>query len=158
MRHLALLVLAAPIATAVAAAPPARPLDLSTRVLAEVRERAADGTTRIALAAPTRVVPGDRVTVMLDYRNTGTAPIADLVLANPLPAGMAYRGPAATGPAPEVSVDGRRYAPLAQLTLALPGGGSRAAAAADVTHVRWRLARPLAPGTGGTLAFTATIR
>jgi len=157
MRPLAFLVAAMPIATA-AAPPPTGPLDLSTRVLAEVRERNPDGTTRIALAAPGRVVPGDRVTVLLDYRNTGRAPIADLVLANPLPAGMAYRGPAANSPMPEVSVDGRRYAPLAALTLAMPGGGARAANAGDITHVRWRLARPLAPGAGGTLAFVATVR
>jgi len=157
MRHLALLIAAIPIATA-AAPRPAGPLDLSTRVLAEVHERAADGSTRVVLATPVRVVPGDRMTVMLDYRNTGTAPIADLVLANPLPAGLAYRGPVANSPAPEVSVDGRRFAPLDALTLALPGGGTRAATAGDVSHVRWRLARPVAPGTGGTLAFAATIR
>lgn len=114
------------------------PLSLTTRVLVEAPGLAADGTVRTRLVAPTRVVPGDRVVVVLAYRNTGTRPLADLVLVDPVPAGIVFRdGDAASGI--EVSADGRSFAPLAALRVASPGGVSRAATAADVTHVRWRL-------------------
>lgn len=136
----------------------AGPLQVTSTVLVETRTAAADGTTRIALAKPARVVPGDRVVFVLGYRNTGREPIANLVLANPLPPAIAYRAPRAGSPAPELSVDGRTYGTLAALTVALPGGGSRPARPDDVTAVRWRLSTPLAAGGQGELAFQAALK
>ncbi len=131
------------------AAAPAGPLQVTSQVMVEARQRAADGTTRIALVPAHRVVPGDRVVFTLAYRNTGTQPLADIVFDNPVPHGVAYRAPAPNSPAPELSVDGRRFGTLAQLGAAGPD---------DVTHVRWRLPRPLAPGAAGTFAFQAVLK
>ena len=111
----------------------ASPLELSTRMLVEQPFTAADGTVRTRLIAPTHAAPGDRVVVVLAYRNTGARAITGLVLADPVPAGIVFRGVAAGTPAPEVSVDGTSFTPLA------------AARIAEVRHVRWRLAAPLAP-------------
>jgi uncharacterized repeat protein (TIGR01451 family) len=124
----ALLLAAAP----TQAAPPAGPLSITTRMMVEQRIAAADGTTRIRLVPATRVVPGDRVTVVVAYRNTGRAPIANLVLANPVPPSTVYRGPAAGSPAPDLVANG--------------------------SQVRWRLSQPVAPGSGGELGFTAVVR
>lgn len=143
---------------AATAAPAAEPLRLQTRVLAETRTAAPDGTVRTALAAPSRVGPGDRIVVQVAYRNAGTQPIAGLVIANPLPRGMAYRAPRAPSPAPEVSVDGRSFGALSDLRVAVSGGGERAAGADDVTHVRWRISNPVAAGAGGEFAFQAVVR
>lgn len=140
------------------AAMAAAPLEVSSQVLVESRVAAADGTTRIDLVAPARVVPGDRVLFRLRYRNTGTQPIAGLVLANPVPAGMAYRAAGAGSPAPELSVDGRTFGTLAALRVAAPGGALRPATADDVTSVRWRLAAPVAAGAQGQLSFQAVLR
>ena len=140
-----------------AAASAAGPLSLVTRVLVETREGAADGTSRTRLVAPTRATPGDRVVVVLAYRNTGARPLADLVLVDPVPAGVAFRD-ADGAPGAEVSADGRTFAPLASLRVATAAGTTRAAIAADVTHVRWRLVAPLAPGAGGELRFRATLK
>jgi len=145
-----LLLLGAALAATPAAA--AGPLQVTSQVMVEARQRAADGTTRIALVPARRVVPGDRVVFTLAYRNTGTQPLADLVFDNPVPRGVAYRAPAPDGPAPELSVDGRRYGTLAQLA------AGRAVDPDDVTHVRWRLPRPLAPGAAGTFAFLAVLK
>lgn len=142
---------------AAAAAPAAAPLRLETRVLAEERVAAPDGTTRIALTAPKRVVPGDRVVVEVAYRNAGAQPIAGLVIANPLPRGLAYRAPYAATPAPELSVDGRTFGPLATLRVS-GAGGERAATLADVTHVRWHMPTALPAGAGGTLAIQAVVQ
>ncbi len=142
----------------VAPAIAAGPLEVTAKVMVEVKQRAADGTTRIALVPAARVVPGDRVVFQLAYRNTGGQPLADIVLDNPVPAAIAYRAPAEGSAAPELSVDGRTYGPLAVLRVALPGGGTRAAASEDVKHVRWRLARPLPAGASGRLAFQAVLK
>jgi uncharacterized repeat protein (TIGR01451 family) len=124
----------------------AGPLQVTSKVLVEAKQRAADGTTRVALVPANRAVPGDRVVFVLSYRNTGKQPLSDLVFDNPVPNGVAYRAPAAGSPAPELSPDGQRYAPAGALR------------AEDVTHVRWRLARPLAPGAQGEFAFLATLK
>lgn len=136
----------------------AGPLAMTSRILVEKRVAAADGSVHTTMVPAVRAVPGDRITVSLSYRNTGPAPIADLVLANPVPRSVAYRGPAAGSPAPEVSVDGRTFGALADLRVAVPGGAPRAAVADDVTHVRWRLPAPVAAGRGGELAFQAVLK
>lgn len=153
MRHLFLLaaVLAVPVAAA-------GPLAVTTRILAETHATASDGTTRTTLAAPGHVGPGDRLVVQLAYRNAGASPIGDVVLADPVPANLAYRGPATGSPAPDVSVDGRSFGPLATLRVPVAGGGSRSATADEVTAVRWRLANPLAAGARGELAFRAVVK
>ncbi|WP_242140308.1 MULTISPECIES: hypothetical protein [unclassified Sphingomonas] len=152
----AAVVLAAAMATPALAA---GPLQVESKVLVEQKIRAADGTVRVVLGPPRKVVPGDRVTFVLAYRNTGTQPIANIVLDNPVPKGMAYRGPAAASAAPELSIDGKTYgASLAALSVMNPIGTLRAATPDDVTHVRWRLARPISPGGQGQLAFNAILK
>lgn len=150
-----LVLLAAAAPAAVAPAPD--PLRLETRILAERRVAAADGTTRVELVPPTRTGPGDPVVVEVRYRNGGTQPIGGLVVANPVPRGLTYRGPRGAT-TPELSVDGRTFAAPGDLRIALPGGGTRPAALSDVTHVRWRLPDPVKPGGGGELAFQAAVR
>lgn len=144
------------ISAAAVAAP--SPLELVSRVTKDRRVAAADGTVRIVEVPATGAAPGDRLTVTLAYRNTGSAPLSGLQLANPVPRGLAYRGAAAGAPEPEVSVDDQRFAPLARLSIPSIGGGTRAATPDDVTQVRWRLDRPVAPGTGGSLGFRAVVK
>ena len=83
-----LLLAAVALATPVLAA---GPLQVTSQVMVEAKQRAADGTTKIALVPARRVVPGDRVVFTLAYRNTGAQPLADLVFDNPVPNGVAYR-------------------------------------------------------------------
>jgi len=135
----------------------AAPLEVISQVLVEQRVAAPDGTTRIELVTPKRVVPGDRVTYVLRYRNTGRQPISDLVLANPLPASLTYRGPHSGSPAPELSADGKSFGPLAGLRVAA-ASVSRTASTQDVTSVRWQLDQPLAAGAGGEFSFDAVVK
>ena len=135
----------------------ASPLQVTTQVMVEQRVAAHDGSTSLKLVPPRRVVPGDRVTLVISYRNTGASPLGNVVLANPVPRGMAYRAAAPGTPAPEVSVDGRSYGALAALKVRGTDGASRAATAADVVAVRWRLANPVPAGAEGRLAFQAVL-
>lgn len=151
-----LLAAAALAAPAHAAAP--GPLVVESRVLIQQKHTAADGSVEVMLSPAAKVVPGDKVVYALSYRNVGTQPIADIVLSNPLPSAIAYRAPAAGSPAPELSVDGKTFAALADLTVAAADGSRRAATANDVTHVRWKLAAPLPAGGKGQFAFQAILK
>lgn len=140
-------------AAALAAPTPAGPLQITSEILVERRVAAADGTTATRLVPAGRAAPGDRLTVRVAYRNTGSGAIANLAIVNPVPAGLAFRGASPGTPVPEVSVDGVRFGPLAALTVA-----GRPATAADVTKVRWRVASPVAPGSGGQFTFQAVLK
>lgn len=132
-------------------------VEITTRVLTEQRSTAADGTTRIALVPAGRITPGDRVVYQLAYRNSGGQIARDVVIANPVPKGLVYAGPANGSAAPEVSVDGTTFGTLAQLRVRGAGGVQRAASLADVRIVRWRLAS-VAAGSSGQLSFRATLK
>jgi uncharacterized repeat protein (TIGR01451 family) len=149
-----------PLVATLAAAPAlaAGPLTVESSMLSLQKRAAADGTTQVSLAPAGKVVPGDKVVIRLSYRNTGSAPIADVVLSNPLPQGISYRAPAAGSPAPELSVDGKTFGALDALRVATPEGGQRAATASDVTHVRWRIARPIAAGASGQVSIDGILR
>lgn len=144
-------------ASAVPVLAAAGPLVITSKVLVEGRAKAADGTTRITLDPARKVVPGDRVVFVLGYRNTGAQAIDNIVLNNPVPAGLAYRAPAQGSPAPDLSVDGKTYGTLAELRVKT-ATGLRPAGADDVTHVRWRLSRPLTAGGQGEFAFQAVLK
>lgn len=148
------------LAVPAAAAPAADngPLSIETRMLVEQRTRAADGTTRTEQVAPTKVVPGTPVTIVIDYRNTGDQPLGGVVIANPVPRNTVFGGVATGTPQPEVSVDGKTFASLAQLRVPATGGGTRAATHSDVTSVRWRLPSPLTAGSKGQFAFQAVLK
>lgn len=143
--------------TAAALPAVAQPVELLTKVLVETRKPAADGTTKIVLAPAARVVPGNRVVYQISYRNTGREPARDLVIANPVPAGLVYSGAAAGSPEPELSVDGKLFGPLARLSVRT-ATGMRPATPADIRVVRWRLTNSVAPGASGQVSFRALVK
>ncbi|MGK2910275.1 MAG: hypothetical protein ACSLE1_10840 [Sphingobium sp.] len=156
-RHSLSVVLAA-IGIAAASPAAAKGVVLTNTVMAQQRATAADGSTSIALVPVSRVVPGDRVVFRIAYRNEGSIPAGNLTLDNPIPDALAYRGPASDSAAPELSVDGRNFGPLATLKVRGSDGALRPAQSGDVTHVRWKLASPIAPGASGRVAFEAVVR
>ncbi|MEZ5679811.1 MAG: hypothetical protein R3E14_00770 [Erythrobacter sp.] len=115
-----------------------------------------DGTTVTALVDPEVVVPGDRLVFSTYYSNTGSEPVENFIVTNPLPAAVKLADDA--DPALVVSVDGgASWGRLAELQVTGDDGATRAATAADVTHVRWTLAQ-IAPGAEGRLEYPAIIR
>jgi uncharacterized repeat protein (TIGR01451 family) len=136
----------------------ATPVEITTRVLSEQRQSATDGTTHVKLVPAGRVVPGDRVVYEIGYRNTGTAPASDIVVANPVPQHLTYAGPAQGSSQPEVSADGKSFAMLSALRVPTADGSARAATMGDVRVVRWRLTTPVAGGAGGQFAFRAILK
>ncbi len=152
------MIAAALLATAAIAPAAAGPLQVTSNVFVESRSAAADGTTRIALVKPSRITPGDKVIFVLAYRNTGAQPLANVVLANPLPREISYRSASPGSPAPDVSVDGKTFGSLDSLRVRSLDGSMRAASPNDVTSVRWRLASPIPAGAQGQFAFQAVLK
>jgi uncharacterized repeat protein (TIGR01451 family) len=130
---------------------------LSSAVFVEKTVADAKGRAKIILEAPKIVVPGDRLVFVLNYQNMGVAPATDFIVTNPLPGAVSYQG--TPDEAAQVSVDGgRNWGALAALRIKEADGNVRGARMEDVTHVRWPMRRPIAPGAKGKLSFRGIVR
>ena len=130
---------------------------LTSEVLVERTVAVANGPARVTLEPPGVVTPGDKLVFVLSYRNNGSAPAADFEVTNPIPESVTFESSESAGAV--YSVDGARtWGALAALQVRNADGTSRAAAPADVTHVRWRFAQPIPAGTGGQLRFRGVVK
>lgn len=149
-----LLAIAALLAPAAALA--AQPVSLSSEVLVERVKQEANGKQTTVLEAPEVVTPGEKLVFFVKYRNEGAAPATGFSVTNPIPAAVAFA--AAEGDA-VVSVDGgKSWGALASARVKQADGSERAAVPADVTHVRWTFAKPIAAGEAGKLSFRGTVK
>lgn len=131
-------------------------VELKGDVMLERVTKEEGGEPRVELVRPDTIVPGDKLIFSTSYSNNGASAVDNFIVTNPVPSAVRL--------APDadadlfVSVDGgSTWGLLADLSVAEEGGGSRAAAHADVTHVRWTLAS-VAPGETGRLEYPAIIR
>ena len=109
------------------------------------------------LAPVSKALPGDHMVYVLAYKNTGDQAARDVVLSNPVPADMLYRG-AGDGGEPEMSIDGVQFGPLASLTVAGADGTRPPPRHTDVRQLRWHLNQAIAPGASGQVSFHAVVR
>lgn len=94
-----------------------------------------------------RLVAGDEVHYTLRVRNPGKAPVTGIQVTKRMPAGLQFVPDSAVGPACDVDYS--------------VNGGASFQAEADplqLSHLRWTLRRPLAPGATALLRFRATFR
>ncbi|HYI39914.1 MAG TPA: hypothetical protein VE053_06310 [Allosphingosinicella sp.] len=148
---LALFALLAP-----AAASAADTVSLSSKVLVERVKPGPDGKPVTVREAPGVVTPGEKLVVILSYRNGGTQPATGFTLTNPIPPSVAFTG--TDDSSASVSVDGgKTWGALASLKVVAADGTSRPAVAADVTHIRWSFGQPIAAGSGGELSFRGVV-
>jgi uncharacterized repeat protein (TIGR01451 family) len=140
-----------------AAAMAGQDVSLTSEVFVEKVVKDAKGEPKTVRGAPGVVTPGDKLVFVLSYKNAGAQPATGFTVTNPVPGAVAFS--AAESGGSDVSVDGgKSWGQLAALTIAQPDGSRRAAAPADVTHIRWNFAQPIAAGSGGQLSFRATVR
>ncbi len=147
---------AAALAAAISMPALAGGISLQSSVLKAESVALPGGSVSQRLVPAAKALPGDLMVYTLAYRNEGNLPASDVVLNNPIPTTMIYRG-AGEGGEPEVSVDGVHFGRLPDLTVTGPGG-NRAAKLADVTHVRWHLVQPIPAGAAGHVSFHAALR
>jgi uncharacterized repeat protein (TIGR01451 family) len=154
MRHLLYSLAACAAATAL---PFAAHAALKTEVFVEKTTVGADGVSQTRRLPAGRVIPGDQVVYVITFVNDAAKPADRVVITNPVPAGLAYAGPA-EGAAPLVSADGATFAPLPQLTLRQAGGVVAAAKPSDVTQLRWTLPAAVPAGGEARLSYRATLK
>ncbi len=142
----------------------AQAVSLSSDVMVEKPETAADGSVKTVLKAPkdTIVTPGDKLVITLHYVNTGTAPAANFVATNPLPGPVQFISVKEDWA--DVSVDGgATFGKLADLKVgkvAAEGGDAvmQPAGPEDVTTVRWAFREPIPAGAKGDLTFYGVVK
>lgn len=117
----------------------------------------AQGKKKNQLFAPDRVLPGEALVIMLEYKNNSAKPAANFVINNPIPAAISYTG--VEQPWAQVSVDGgKTYGALATLKVTAGDATTRPALPSDVTHVRWKFAQPIAPAASGRVMYYGTVK
>ena len=135
---------------------------LTIKAIAEVESRAVVGGREVVkLITADRVVPGDRVLYTLEVRNTGAKTLQAPAIIHPIPEHMRYVANSAVGPGAEVSysVDGgRSFDSAERLHVSGADGAPRAAAAADYTHIRWRLKNDLKVNSVAFVRFRALVK
>ncbi|WP_395614031.1 hypothetical protein [Allosphingosinicella sp.] len=130
---------------------------LTSNVMVEHTITDANGVARTSLDAPGIVTPGDKLVFVLAYRNNAASPATDFVVTNPIPESVSYNGSESADSV--LSVDGgRTWGQLAALSVRNADGSRRPATLADVTHVRWHMARPIPAGGAGELRFRGIVK
>ncbi len=135
----------------------AAPIAIDNAVFKEVIVQRPDGGVERKLTPAAKVTPGDEVVYVLTVRNTGPNPAEQLVVTNPLPVDVVYVA-SIDGDAPKVSVGGERFAALSELSVTVSDGRTRPAVAADVTHLRWDLASPLASQAEHRVSYRGRLK
>lgn len=156
-RPIRLLAALAAILAVPAAAEAQAPIELTGYVQVE-RETIdpATGARRTERVDPVAVLPGDRLILGTRFANRGPAPVEGFVLSNPVPAAVTVAPE--IDPALLVSVDGgTTWGRLSDLAVVAQDGSQRAAAAGDITHVRWVLAE-VAAGSSGQVEFPVKVK
>ncbi len=131
----------------------------------EVESKTTDATGAVtstyANPAKNAVVPGDMLRFSINFANTTNEQASSLSVTNPIPTAVEFIRVEEEWA--QLSVDGgKTFGKLTDLTVAdvdAEGAATtRAATPADVTHIRWKLDRPLAPQEKGSLRFYGRVR
>ena len=144
--------------------PDKSPVNLSSEVKIERTQLDALGKETTTLHEPKDVVvvPGDRIVFTLNVVNSGTAAASGFRATNPIPAAVAFV--AVTEEWAEVSVDGgTNWGKLAAMTVKEKSAETgvettRAATAADVTHVRWIFSNASAAGAKTAVSYRGVVK
>ncbi len=156
-----------------AATDPRADVKIDSKIMVERTDGAESGKTEIKLFDPAtvKVIPGDKLLFINTYRNTGDSAVTGFVVNNPVHSAVALIEVVEDWAL--VSVDGgKNFGKLSELTLtetmatateetgetAAPEPTTRPAVASDVTHIRWVLASPIAPGASGELRFRGVVK
>ena len=136
--------------------PPAQ-VQLDSHVFLEKTVSDANGRSSVKLEEPAKVVPGDKLLFTIRYANNSGKAADNFVVTNPIPGAVEFAGDESAGA--EVSVDGgKTFGRLAALKVSGADSKLRAAVPADVTHLRWKFAKPIGAGAAETLKFHAIVK
>ena len=136
-------------------AAPAAPIALHL----SVQTQAAQPDGKLAWEPLTRAVhPGEDLRCSVSVKNSGVALVQNLIVSQPIPAGMTYRAETASGSA-LFSLDGKTFAAHPTVSDTLPDGTIKVRPAAPEAYkvVRWQLAS-LPTGAVQAVTFEVKVR
>ncbi len=142
-----------------AATNPQADVKIDSSIKVERTEISKTGEAVITLLDPAtvEVIPGDRLLFTNSYRNIGRDAVTGFVVNNPVHGAVTFVEVLEDWAL--VSVDGgQNFGKLAELGVAEATPDERPAVASDVTHIRWILASPIAPGASGELRFRGIVK
>lgn len=139
---------------------PAMSNNLFQKMYAEkmVQYRDQDGTTRQRLAPAEEIWMGQQVLYTVQFANTTGQTVARPTVICELPQFMTFVPDVVVGPGATVtfSIDGgRSFAGDDDLYVFDQDGQLKPAPPEAITHIRWELDRPMAPGSTGYARFSA---
>ena len=126
----------------------------------EIKVKTEDGKEETKRVPAEKVSPGIAVIYTLSAKNTSAAPVADVVMTDPIPDQMEYVDGSVSAENARVtfSVDGgKTFAAQSALRVRGENGAMRPAGPADFTHIRWQLEKPLGPGEVYATSFKARV-
>ena len=134
---------------------------VSLESVIEVEAKDASGAANFVTPEKGTVVPGDNLRFSIYYANTTDEPASALTVTNPTPNAVEFVRVEEDWAL--LSVDGgKNFGALVDLTVSETNAegesSTRAATPADVTHIRWKLDRPLAPQEKGSLQFYGRVK
>ena len=127
------------------------------RIAAAASETSGD----VRITADTVASHADQLIVSVRFTNASRQVLDGVRITSPVPADVQYVAHSASGPGSDAlfSVDnGRTFGRPDELRIVSADGSTRAASAADYTHVRWVLKAPLAAGATGVARYRAVPR
>ena len=136
------------------------PLAVSVEAEILTESTGPDGRTMRRWQPATRLRAGEEVYYTLRVHNPGRRPVESVVVTKRLPFGVAYQPGSAVGPDCQVQLStdgGTTFAPADTRSTDAQARRNRKAPVVEYTHVRWILARPLAPGATALLRFRAVF-
>lgn len=136
------------------AAAAAGPVQFASDVFVERFQPAPGGRIARVLERADQLRPGDRLIFVVNWKASREG---SFTVTNPLPRSIAFEG--TSDGAEVVSVDGgHSWGQLEALSLRGPDGRMRRALPEDVTHLRWRIAAPLAMLGAGHMTYRGVVR
>ena len=136
-------------------------LTATQKVEKEITIQKADGTNATQLVSAAEVTPGEKIVYTVAYTNDSAEAATDIVLAMPVPSDVRFLEGTADRPGAIVrySADGgTSFVEREALVLPAVGGGTRAAASDDITHIQWRIAGPVPVGASDEITFKARLK
>ncbi|MFZ5502889.1 MAG: hypothetical protein ACOY3V_05090 [Pseudomonadota bacterium] len=120
-----------------------------------------DGKKEIKRTAVDKAIPGTEVIFTNVFENVSKQAATDIVINNPIPNDMEYRGGSAAGKDCVIlfSIDGgTKFDSAENLKVKAEDGKERVALPKEYTNIRWTYKGQLAAGKSGEVSFRATIK
>jgi len=136
---------------------------IDLRSVAEMEQEIVNekGEAEVVRVPAQKVLPGAEVIFTTFYENTSREKADNVVITNPVPEHMNYKGGSAAGAGAAItfSIDGgNSYDRPENLKVKNTDGKERIAEPSEYTHIRWVLNGSIQPGEGGEVIFRAILQ